>query len=464
MQGRAGRNQSGVMRSSYHSTDSEGLEADGRRTPAGVSERLAATTAAIAAFATALAAAFCLLLSAALPPSASADQGAGGHRLGRRDTARYSALRHRDRARSAGRRSRRGRQARRAHRSSQGPWLIIHGAGDGHGVGMSQWGALGDAEHGWSYTQILSHYYTGTSIGHVSKKHVVKVLVHGHVRKVPIEAYVRGVVAAEMPSNWPQAALEAQAVASRTYAITDHAGGKRFDVYSDTRSQMYLGKAAETSATNAAVRATKGQIVTYEGHPAITYFFASSGGRTENVQDSFLGASPQPWLKGVPDPYDSGPLHTWKVKMRFSKAAKRLRGLVEGSFKGIEVLKRGFSPRIVSAYVLGSKGKVEVTGPELEARLGLYCAWAYFSVLRGGKLHREPDLSGTPAGSEAPSEEGTSTGPTGGQAPGAGEQAPGSGESGAGGQPPAGEGGSEGEAPITQAPPETDASGGTVAG
>ncbi len=82
---------------------------------------------------------------------------------------------------------------------------------------------------------------------------------------MPLERYVRGVVAAEMPSSWPLAALEAQAIASRTYALTDHAGGSRFDVYSDTRSQVYLGHAAETAATNAAVAATAGQIVDLRG-------------------------------------------------------------------------------------------------------------------------------------------------------------------------------------------------------
>ena len=51
-----------------------------------------------------------------------------------------------------------------------------------------------------------------------------------------------------MPASWPLAALEAQAVASRTYALTDHAGGSRFDVYADTRSQVYLGAKAHTAA------------------------------------------------------------------------------------------------------------------------------------------------------------------------------------------------------------------------
>jgi SpoIID/LytB domain protein len=277
--------------------------------------------------------------------------------------------------------------------------LLIEGAGDGHGVGMSQDGAFGLAGHGWPYQTILAHYYTGTTIGQAPPRTVIRVLVGSKVLRLPLERYVRGVVAAEMPSNWPAAALEAQAVASRTYALTSHAGGSRFDVYSDTRSQVYMGVAAETSPTNAAVAATAGQIVLYNGHPATTYFFASSGGMTENIENSFLGAQPEPWLKGVADPYDKGPASTWKLAVTFASAASRLRGLVRGSFRGIEVLRRGVSPRIVSALILGSRGTTPVSGPELAARFGLNSTWAYFSVRSGARVRPEPDRSGRPPSS-----------------------------------------------------------------
>jgi SpoIID/LytB domain protein len=291
-----------------------------------------------------------------------------------------------------------GRQAS----ATRAATLVIDGAGDGHGVGMSQDGALGYAEHGWPYSAILAHYYTGTALGQAPAGTIVKVLVGSKVRSVPLEEYVRGVVAAEMPSGWPLAALEAQAVASRTYAITSDAGGSKFDVYSDDRSQMFLGKAAETSRSNAAVAATAGQIVTYGGQPAVTYFFASSGGHTESIQYGFPGATPQPWLVGVSDPYDEGPLHRWTVTMSFASAASRLSGLVDGSFQGIEVLRRGTSPRIVQAAVLGSKGRTLVNGPELEVRLGLSSSWAYFSVKTAKGVQSEPDASGPAAPAPTP--------------------------------------------------------------
>jgi stage II sporulation protein D len=290
--------------------------------------------------------------------------------------------------------------------------LLITGGGDGHGVGMSQEGALGYAERGFSYEAILDHYYTGTAIGAAPTAAQVRVLIGSKVHKIPLETYVRGVVSAEVPSSWPLAALEAQAVASRTYALTSHAGGSRFDVYADTRSQVFRGVAAETPQTDAAIAATARQIVTYQGRPAITYFFASSGGRTENIENSFIGSEPQPWLRGVLDPYERGDLHTWKLTMSFAAAGARLASLVKGSFRGIEVAKRGFSPRIVSAYVLGSGGRTPVSGPELASRLGLYSSWAYFSTANGQSVKPLPDRSGYAAGPAPPTV--TPTGPQGG--------------------------------------------------
>jgi SpoIID/LytB domain protein len=301
--------------------------------------------------------------------------------------------------------------------------LLIEGAGDGHGVGMSQDGALGYAEHGWSDVAILAHYYTGTTLGRAPAGSVVKVLVGSKVERVPLERYVRGVVSAEMSSSWPMAALEAQAIASRTYALTDHAGGSRFDVYSDTRSQMYRGVAAETAATNAAVTATAGQIVTYGGRPAITYYFASSGGMTEDVENSFLGSTPEPWLRGVPDSYETK-ASSWKLSMSFASASARLAGLVKGSFRGIEVLRRGVSPRIVSAEVLGSRGASPVSGPELAARLGVTSTWAYFSVKNGASVVREPDASGQHPFTPTPAESPPVVTPAPTPGPQGGEQAP----------------------------------------
>ena len=107
--------------------------------------------------------------------------------------------------------------------------------------------------------------------------------------------------------------------------------------------------------------------------------------------------------------------------MSFASAAGRLEGLVQGSFRGIEVLRRGVSPRIVSAEVLGSRGATVIAGPELAARLGLASTWMYFSVKSGTHVRREPDLSGRTPSTRKPT--GTAPGgplgrPGGASAPG----------------------------------------------
>src|SRR3954452_19450218 len=283
--------------------------------------------------------------------------------------------------------------------------FTIRGAGFGHGVGMSQYGALGYAEHGWNAASILAHYYTGTALGTTDPAAKVRVLLStaskaritgasqagarrldpattytvkrhgvsqldlfaggkrvttftaplqvagasgvttlgGHgayrgvleftpgtfsgltaVNSVELDDYLQGVAPAESPASWPLEALKAQAIAARTYAITT--GGST--LYADTRSQMYLGVSAETPASNQAVADTRGQDVTSQGKPVITYFFSPSGGRTEDVENAFGGA-PEPWLVSVKDPYDNvSPRHRWQPQtMSLSRAARRLHGL-----------------------------------------------------------------------------------------------------------------------------------------
>jgi stage II sporulation protein D len=204
------------------------------------------------------------------------------------------------------------------------------------------------------------------------------------VDALDLEDYVRGVISWEMPSSWAPAALEVQAVAARTYALSTNAGGTAFDVYRDTRSQMYGGVAAETASTDAAVAATPGQIVTYKGAPIVTYFSSSSGGHTENIEDVWVGATPEPWLRGVSDPYDgvaNNPYHRWGSQMTVAAAAARLGKLVKGRLIGIQITKHGSSPRILLADVVGTKGRTTVTGAQVQQIFGLLTTYAAFTTI-----------------------------------------------------------------------------------
>jgi stage II sporulation protein D len=132
------------------------------------------------------------------------------------------------------------------------------------------------------------------------------------VNGVPLDTYLRGVVPSESPSHWPIAALEAQAVAARSYAVYELRPSSWYDLVPTTADQVYGGVRAETPRSDHAVYATLGQILTWDGHVARTYYSSSSGGRTEAVQDAWPSASPIPYLRSVPDPYDTySPHHDW---------------------------------------------------------------------------------------------------------------------------------------------------------
>jgi stage II sporulation protein D len=349
--------------------------------------------------------------------------------------------------------------------SASSAGLYLTGAGFGHGVGMSQYGAAGYAQHGYTYQQILAAYYSQTTLGAVDPNRKVTVLLKRRggasftgataitgssvalvatatyvvkavgsqlrvvsagqtvgtfsapltvtgpapltlvgrgayrgalvfspsaaggvmtVNSVGLDDYVKGVVAAEMPSTWPVQALEAQAVAARTYAISAGAVAPGYSLYSDTRSQMYGGVAAETPVTDAAVSATAGQVVEYDGTPATTYFFSSSGGETESVQNVWSGVTPESWLVAKPDPYDdsfNNPYYRWSMKFGLRAAASRLGKLLKGSLESIRVLARGASPRIVRAQIVGTKGLTLVTGAQLQAALGTPSTWMSLTTI-----------------------------------------------------------------------------------
>jgi stage II sporulation protein D len=197
------------------------------------------------------------------------------------------------------------------------------------------------------------------------------------VNALALEQYVKGVLPNEVPASWPLEELKAQSVAVRSIALTGAVGGNGFDLYSDTRSQVYEGLESEHARANGAVDATRGQVVMYGGEVAQTFYSACSGGHTESVVNVFDTAVP--YLVGVPDPYDHYcPLHKWTLEFSGPEISERLGALLEGRLKQVVVTKRGVSPRILSAKLVGSGGVSTVTGSELEVALGGYDTWMSF--------------------------------------------------------------------------------------
>jgi stage II sporulation protein D len=223
------------------------------------------------------------------------------------------------------------------------------------------------------------------------------------VNAVPVDQYVKGVIPNESPASWPQAALRAQAIAARSYALSVQVTGNGFDLYDTVSSQVYDGLESETAATNEAADATRGEVLVYGGEIAEAFFSACSGGHTESIQNVFFGPS-VPYLVGVNDPYDHFcPLHTWTLKFSGREISDRLSAHLDGRLRKVQVTQRGASPRIVWARLHGSGGVTRIRGDQLAAALGGYDRWLTFRRLVDGRPAGSPG-SGQQGGAGAPAQ------------------------------------------------------------
>jgi peptidoglycan hydrolase-like amidase len=209
------------------------------------------------------------------------------------------------------------------------------------------------------------------------------------VNAVNYDDYTRGVISFEMPSAWHAEALKAQAYAARSYAYASFRGGARdYDVSDDQSDQCYGGLAAEGPRTEAAVVATAGKLVTYQGAIVKTYFASSSGGYTLEFgcwgnrvirSGGTWVCSPdpgQPYLAAVPDPGDRAvqsppnPRASWTATFTGSQIATAVicaGGPNIGTLQGIDVTNR--SPAVVghviSIRVIGSAATADVRAEDL---------------------------------------------------------------------------------------------------
>jgi stage II sporulation protein D len=344
--------------------------------------------------------------------------------------------------------------------AGSGPLLVFTGHGWGHGVGMSQYGAYGYAQHGWTAQQILAHYYPGTTAGKapvstvrvlladkvktlklsadapfsvrdgLGKTHTLAAgtvtlgptlmlavdgqttpqalpapltfragpgapltlklpyrgqiqvdVVDGKLRAIGIvglEQYLYGVVPAEMPPNWSTEALKAQAIAARSYAMATRQVGAPYDVFGDTRSQAYLGLSHEDPATDAAVDATKGQVLMYGGKVATTYFSSTSGGVTESAAD--WTGTPVPYLVSVSDPFDSiSPYHDWgPVPVTGKTIVSALK--LPAPITDVKAT-RNATGRVSTLDLFAQTTELPVAGTKLRDALGLRSTWFDVGIL-----------------------------------------------------------------------------------
>jgi stage II sporulation protein D len=146
------------------------------------------------------------------------------------------------------------------------------------------------------------------------------------INELPIEEYLYGVVPAEVYASWPEEALKAQAVAARTYLLSQFGArsSQGFDVLANQMNQVYRGYNCEQPAATRAVDATAGQVLTSNKRPIAAFFHSSSGGYTENSEDVWLDTLS--YIRWRPDPFDFNSRHyNWTVSYSQQELVQVLR-------------------------------------------------------------------------------------------------------------------------------------------
>jgi stage II sporulation protein D len=202
------------------------------------------------------------------------------------------------------------------------------------------------------------------------------------VNEVPLETYLRGVLPAEMSPSAPTEALKAQAIASRSYAAYRlHPTTGSYDIYDDTRSQVYRGVLAEKTASTAAVSDTASHILRYGTAIANTLYHSTGGGATESNQNVWVSAtgaitsSPIPYLQGSPDrapdgsSYDAASTYaTWQTA---TYTLAQIQGFFAadartnvGSVVALDLSRRGVA-RLISVTLVGANGTTKTVSADV---------------------------------------------------------------------------------------------------
>jgi len=190
---------------------------------------------------------------------------------------------------------------------------------------------------------------------------------------VDVEDYLRGM--AEVPGSWPAAAVQAQTIAARTYALRAMAGAG--ELCDSESCQVYAGVAREHPGQDAAVAATRGWVVTHGGGLAATFYSASAGGHSATVQEGFGSGYDIPYLQARPEP--GADPRAWQLEVSLADVAARLG--YPGSLRDVRVDATGPSGRALAMTLVGDAGDRPVDPQVFRRRLGLRST--FFTVQAG---------------------------------------------------------------------------------
>ena len=190
------------------------------------------------------------------------------------------------------------------------------------------------------------------------------------INYVTVEHYIKGVLNAEMSYVYPAQALQAQAVTARSYAyanIGKH-GKYGFDLCASNCCQVYKGVSAEHDETSEACDATRGLVMRYKGEVVAGYYFANSGGHTQNSEDVWTSALG--YLRAVKDEF--APLYEWKSQISFAELQAKLEkaGYNPGSIREVYIDGRYESGYVSSLVIQGANEQITLTKEGIRTTLG----------------------------------------------------------------------------------------------
>ena len=213
------------------------------------------------------------------------------------------------------------------------------------------------------------------------------------VNDLPLEDYVVGVLRAESNERWPQEALRAQAIASRTYAAYHRVlnAAKPYHIVASTAHQQFAGRVAASSTVWAAVQETTGQVLRWEGELFPAFYHSNSGGYTEDPRTVFAARN-MPALRAVVCPLAAGSPHfQWTLDLRLDDLADLLRrgNVGVGAVRSIEVTERTASLRATLVTVRGTTGSQRLRGNDFRRLVGYDTLKStLFAVAVDGELAR----------------------------------------------------------------------------
>lgn len=233
---------------------------------------------------------------------------------------------------------------------------------DGVAIAQMHSSALSIEPTGNGYVFISDRWYRGKTFLFPTPKGLTA------VNYVDLEQYLYSVLGSEMSSNWPLEALKAQAVAARTYAVYKRQNERNgvYDVGDTTASQVYKGLESESSRTQAAVKATAGQVMTYKDNVILSVFHACSGGHTENVED--VWSQKLPYLRGVQDFDQNVSACQWAKTFSGEELSQRLTGV--GNVLSLTPTFTAYGS-LKTMKVFGDRGTRELKGEDVRNLLQL---------------------------------------------------------------------------------------------